>query len=98
MQLFSPDSYDVSIVFESFQARIALLCQSIIAARYMNPPAIGTYVISPLHTWLAYSATTCFLSLRKAESRYGYVSPPAFRCVTRPKSRVYAVEDRTPRF
>src|SRR3954454_15171655 len=41
---------DPSSVFDSRQARTYRLNQSITAARYMNPDAIGTYVMSVLQT------------------------------------------------
>src|SRR5512135_1278123 len=55
---------DPSSVFDSLQAITYRLNQSITAARYMNPEAIGTYVISVLQTW---SGRTTFTS----RSRYG---------------------------
>src|SRR3954463_15679706 len=41
---------DPSSVFDSLQAITYRLCQSITAARYMNPEAIGMYVMSVLQT------------------------------------------------
>ena len=41
---------ELSSVFDSCQATTKRLYQSIVAARYMNPRAIGMYVMSALHT------------------------------------------------
>src|SRR4051794_12451795 len=53
-----------SSVFDSLQATTYRLNQSITAARYMNPEAIGTYVMSVLQTWSLLSTFT-------PRSRYG---------------------------
>src|SRR3954449_8180100 len=58
-----------SSVFDSRQAMTYRLNQSIVAARYMNPPGSGTYVMSADHTWLTRSTAT-------SRSRYGYTSCP----------------------
>ena len=51
-------------MFDSRQAITYRLYQSITAARYMNPAAIGTYVMSVLQTWSGRSTFT-------PRSRYG---------------------------
>src|SRR3954462_8381980 len=53
-----------SSVFDNLQVITYRLNQSITAARYMNPEAIGTYVMSVLKTW---SGRTIFTP----RSRYG---------------------------
>jgi len=58
-----------SSVFDSRHATTYRLNQSIVAARYMNPPGSGTYVMSALHTWLTRSIGT-------SRSRYGYTLCP----------------------
>src|SRR3954453_5587421 len=55
---------DPSSVFDSRQPITYRLYQSITAARYMNPEAIGTYVMSVLQTWSLLSTFT-------PRSRYG---------------------------
>ena len=50
----------VSIVTDTRQASTLRLCQSITAARYTNPLAIGMYVISIAHTWLGLLTSTGF--------------------------------------
>ena len=54
------------------QASTLRLCQSITAARYTNPLAIGMYVISIAHTWLG-------LLTSSPRSRYGYTVWPGRR-------------------
>jgi hypothetical protein len=53
-----------SSVFDNRQAITYRLYQSIVAAKYMNPQAIGMYVMSALHTWSGRTMPT-------SRSRYG---------------------------